>query len=128
MASGAYTHTHIHSWTKVIIRNQACRPQAGTPGLKSFSEHGRFTLEELRLDDSLISSLVDRFKAAINAFRFFRFIGSIHKNLSITAKEMKGLRPLQHSVLADAIAGKQESIALKYVRLKNVRSFISRNQ
>ena len=39
MASGAYTHTHththtrIHSRTKVIIRNQARRPQAGTPGL-----------------------------------------------------------------------------------------------
>ena len=38
MASGAYTHaythTRIHSQTKVIIRNQARRPVAGAPGLK----------------------------------------------------------------------------------------------
>ena len=99
---------------EIMEKMQALINKTTTIVEKSFSEHGRFTLEELKLDDSLISSLVDSFRAAINAFKFFRFIGSIHKNLDISAGEMKELRASQHLVLADAIAGKQESITLKY--------------
>ena len=40
MALGhTHTHTRIHSWTKVIIRNQARRPAAGAPGLKIYTLH-----------------------------------------------------------------------------------------
>ena len=107
MALGAYTHAHththtrIHSQSKVIIKNQARRPQAGAPGLTSYAA---FRLLSQHLPSMLLMSvaLITKQISVKEEDCTFRFSSKCHLvHCALQAKQNTSL------VIADVVYRKQ---------------------